>query len=134
MLRSSGKGLASLEQTTQHTLGFESDCLRKYPDCSEPAADLGLELSLLDGPVPPDVGPLLGFLGQLVDRQPTQARLVAPDRLARARMAITPFPNRYTATIVGAQGFLAFLNRYIGLGCSGLKSGGSACGSRLVAV
>ena len=48
MLWSSGKGhypLVGLEQATQHTLGFESDCLRKYPTASEPAADLGLELS-----------------------------------------------------------------------------------------
>ncbi len=46
----------------------------------------------------------------------------------------TPLFNRYTATKPIRRGFLAFLNRYIGVACSGLKSGRSARGCRRVAV
>ena len=50
----------------------------------------------------------------------------------QARLAITPFLKRNIGTTVGAQGFLAILKRNIGLGCSVLKRGRSACASRPV--
>ena len=46
------------------------------------------------------------------------------------RKAITPFLNRHTATIVGAQGFLAFPIRHIGLGLCRSKTAESFLASQ----
>ena len=78
------------------------------------------------------------FVQSLSARVITRIGSVARRRASVATLSLSlgrhPLLNRPTATSAVPQGFLAFLNRYLHIFGSGLESGGSACGSRRVAV